>query len=124
MPRELGSAVPGQQACPMYLVHARLRSDAHAVLPHDAASLLSWCARPDERLEFVVVHGDVPAEPVLGMFLVADSLVAAEAVAAEICRRALRAHASLSGFRLHSCDATLPVDYYDRLLGDSDSGLP
>ncbi len=55
------------------------------------------------------------------MFLLSESLAQAEAVAADICQRALRAHESLRGFRLHSCEAAMPAPYYDLLLNGPDA---
>ena len=109
----------------MYLIHAQLVSESNEELPADTPEVILRCARSADRLEHVVLHpGAAPAPgPVLGLFLLGTTLEAAEDAAALLCRRALRSR-ELRGFRLLTCNAVLPVAYYEQLLGRTDTGEP
>ncbi|WP_309053180.1 hypothetical protein [Streptomyces sp.] len=94
----------------MYLVHAHLRPPAQGgELPSDVRALVHGCARPGEGVEHVSVHGDVPSAPVLGLFLLAESLARAEASAAAVCGRLLESRPELSGWTLLRAEAPLIV---------------
>jgi len=99
----------------MYLIHARLGIPAGRELPHEAASVITSCARPGEGLEHLVVHPVPRGGAVVGLFVAAPDLARAEAVAWSICRRALRVP-RLSGVTLLSCASPLVTAYYERLL--------
>ncbi|GHB39162.1 hypothetical protein GCM10010331_28470 [Streptomyces xanthochromogenes] len=99
----------------MYLVHVRLDGPAETPLPCGAAALLMGCADPDDGLEHVSVAPDGAGGPVLGLFLVAPSLVVAERVAATVCTRALARHSPLAPFRMASCGVVLIPEYWDML---------
>ncbi len=104
----------------MYLVHAQLASNNEAALPPDTVPLVTGCARPEDRLEHVAVHQEDPPGPVLGLFLLAESLEQAEGAAFRVCLRALRTCRGLTGFRLLSCGAAWPAAYYEGLLAAPD----
>ncbi|MFD5326426.1 hypothetical protein [Streptomyces sp. NPDC127092] len=94
----------------MYLVHAHLRPPASGgELPSDVRALVYGCARPEDGVEHVSVHGDPPSAPVLGLFLVDDSLARAEASAAAVCARLLASRPELSGWTLLRAEAPLIV---------------
>lgn len=84
----------------MYLLHVRLRSSVGAVPADRAWALFACCARKGEGLEHVAVHAAVPGSPVVGLFISAASIEAAERNALAICHRALARHPELGGFRL------------------------
>lgn len=95
----------------MYLVHAHLRRSAQGgELPSDLRALVYESARPEDGVEHVSVHGDdASSEPVLGLFLLADSLAQAEENAAAVCARLLGTHPDLSGWILQRAEAPLLV---------------
>ncbi|MFJ3727792.1 hypothetical protein ACIPYQ_35210 [Streptomyces sp. NPDC090045] len=94
----------------MYLVHARLRPPPQGgELPPDLRAFIYECARPEEGVEHVSVHGDASSAPVLGLFLLADSLARAEANAAAVCARLLEIHPELPGWTLVRAEAPLLV---------------
>ncbi|GGU81759.1 hypothetical protein GCM10010260_12800 [Streptomyces filipinensis] len=100
----------------MYLVHARLESDEHTEIPAGTVDLLTRSATPDDQLEHVVMHTHGDPGPVLGFFILAQSLEEAEGVAASLCQRVLDENAELHRFRIASCNATAPWSYYERIL--------
>ncbi|SEM40456.1 hypothetical protein [Streptacidiphilus jiangxiensis] len=100
----------------MYLVHVRLGEPGHAPLPDDAAALVRSCARPADGLEFVVAHPAAMPDPVLGLFLIADSLADAEARAFRICRLALERYAPLSTWALVEAQVPLLTPFFEQLL--------
>ncbi|MGK5733239.1 hypothetical protein [Streptomyces sp. URMC 124] len=95
----------------MYLVHVRLHGPADVPLPEETGSLFACCAGSGDGLEHVSVHPEDPGGPVVGLFLTAPSLAAAELRAAALCARALAAHSRLAPFRTASCGAALIPDY-------------
>lgn len=100
----------------MYLIHARLRPPPNGELPADAAARVAARARPGDGLEHVVAHPAAEGGPVIGLFLTAPSLAAAEIAAAALCHRALAADEGLDGFTLGSCAAAFVAPFYERLL--------
>ncbi|WP_159394079.1 hypothetical protein [Streptomyces sp. NRRL S-495] len=106
----------------MYLVHAALRHPApEAVLPPDTRDLLSALVRPEDRIEHLVLHRDAVPDPVLGLFLLTDSLAEAERRAAAFCRTALESFPELLGWRADRVAVPLVTPFYDRLLAASGS---
>ncbi len=104
----------------MYLVHAVLRHPAAgAALPPDTRELLSALVRPGDRIEHLVLHRDAVPDPVLGLFLLADSLTEAESRAAAFCRTALGSFPELLGWWADRVDVPLVTPFYDRLLAAS-----
>ncbi|MFJ9692631.1 hypothetical protein [Kitasatospora sp. NPDC101183] len=104
----------------MYLVHAVLRRPAAGGdLPESTALLLRTLA---ESVEHVAVHRDVRPDAVVGIYLLADSLAAAEQQAAELCRRAVKELPELCGWTVGRVGVPLVAPFYERLL--SGSGLP
>ncbi|MFF5503216.1 hypothetical protein [Streptomyces roseolus] len=94
----------------MYLVHAHLRPSAQVGdLPPDVRALVYECARPEDGVEHVSVHDDPSSAPVLGLFLVTDSLARAEATATAVCTRLLESHPAFSGWTLLRAEAPLIV---------------
>ncbi|MFJ8433526.1 hypothetical protein ACIQ9P_19715 [Kitasatospora sp. NPDC094019] len=106
----------------MYLVHAVLRHSApEAALPPDARDLLSALVRPRDRIEHLVLHRDAAPDPVLGLFLLTDSLAEAENRATVFCRTALGSLPELLGWWADRVAVPLVAPFYDRLLAASGS---
>ncbi|WP_411105046.1 hypothetical protein [Streptomyces sp. cmx-4-9] len=92
----------------MYLVHAHVRPpDEGSELPPDLRTLLHGYARPEDGLEHVSVHADAPAGPVLGLYLLADSLAGAEATATALCTRLLAGDRAFAHWTLLRAEAPL-----------------
>ncbi|MFJ6755856.1 hypothetical protein ACIQNK_12655 [Streptomyces sp. NPDC091273] len=92
----------------MYLVHAHLRPPSRGgQLPPDLRAVVNEAARPEDGVEHASVHGDASPAPVLGLFLLADSLAQAEVNAAAVCARLLEIHPELSGWTLVRAEAPL-----------------
>lgn len=107
----------------MYLVHAGLRApSADAQLPPHTADLVRGLADADGPVEHVSAHPHAQPDPVLGVFLLADSLNEAERRAEDLCRRALDALPALRGWRVGRVGAPLVAPYYEGLLA-AGSGL-
>lgn len=87
----------------MYLLHVRLRSSVGAVPADRAWALFACCACETEGLEHVTVHADIPGSAVVGLFVSAENIEAAERFALAICRRALERHPELAVFTLVGC---------------------
>ncbi|WP_438484871.1 hypothetical protein [Streptomyces sp. S186] len=104
----------------MYLVQARLRGAADAMLPPDVAARITRHAEAGTGLEHVTVHPEDKGEAVLGLFLVAASAEAAESAAWEICVRTLAGTPELDAFCLKSCRVSVPVVCLEWLLRDDD----
>ncbi|MGC0422786.1 hypothetical protein [Embleya sp. AB8] len=100
----------------MYLIHARLRPRAGRALHDDTGTLVLSSARPGEGIEHVAFHPDAKPLPVLGLFVTADSLAAAEATALAVCRRAIREQDALRGIDVVGCAAPLVTAYYEHLV--------
>jgi hypothetical protein len=109
----------------MYLVHAELRAPSPGgELPPDAARLLLAAALPAERIEHVVVHGRGGPAPVLGVYVLADRLEAAEAAVAALLRRAPDTVPGLHGWTSARVAAPLVAAYYERLLAEPGPAPP
>ncbi|MER6392845.1 hypothetical protein ABT236_30850 [Streptomyces sp. NPDC001523] len=94
----------------MYLVHARLRPPARGgEAPSHLRSLVYAFARPEDAVEHVSVHVDAAPGPVLGLFVLADSLAQAEANAEAVCARLLSGHPALMGWTLVHAEVPLLV---------------
>ncbi|MEU6968827.1 hypothetical protein AB0A71_13995 [Kitasatospora aureofaciens] len=101
----------------MYLVHAALQPvPPGRPLPADARELLWAAVRPEDRVEHVVVHPEAFPDPVLGVYLLADSLAAAESRTAGFCRRALATVPEFAGWTATKVAAPLVTPFYERLL--------
>ncbi|MGW2649015.1 hypothetical protein ACWC2T_29860 [Streptomyces sp. NPDC001393] len=100
----------------MYLVHARLRAAAGTAVPADVADIVTRHADADTGLEHVSVHNDAGTGLVLGLFLLARSLEAAECSALQVCLRALSHAPQLHSFTLLQCSAEAPFAYFEELL--------
>ncbi|MBT2440931.1 hypothetical protein J7E93_12565 [Streptomyces sp. ISL-36] len=100
----------------MYLIHAHLEPPPGAAVPVDADTRVCALGRPEERVRHGSLHADAQPHPVLGLFVAAPSLAAAEAVAREVCERALDLDPALRGIRLLRCEAPLVAPYYEGLL--------
>ncbi|MEU9075899.1 hypothetical protein ACFYUY_19445 [Kitasatospora sp. NPDC004745] len=102
----------------MYLVHAVLRPVSPGLaLPSDARELLRGEVWPEDRIEHLVVHPHPGADPVLGVYLLADRLEDAEARTDRFCHRALTALPQFAGWRAARGAAPLLAPFYERLLG-------
>lgn len=106
----------------MYLVHAQLLRAGDAVLPEHAAWLISDCSSPDDGIEYVVIHSDTEPGPLVGMFVLAPQVEAAERTAATVCQRALDTLSELAGFTLQRCAARLVPCYYDQQSRNGEDG--
>ncbi|MER5778286.1 hypothetical protein ABT144_29120 [Streptomyces sp. NPDC002039] len=85
----------------MYLVHAHLRPPARgAETPFHLRALVYESARPEDAVEHVSVHVEAAPGPVLGLFVLADSLAQAESNAEAVCARLLSGHPELTGWTL------------------------
>src|SRR5882757_4241990 len=85
----------------MYLVHVYLRPSAlNAVLPDEAAAAITDSCRGQDGFEHASVHIGVPPYPVVGLYVRAVSLEAAEEAAAALWRHASSVHESLGGWEL------------------------
>ncbi|WP_381092417.1 hypothetical protein [Streptomyces caeni] len=73
-------------------------------------------AGADTGLEHVSVHAEAGTGLVLGLFLVVDSLEAAERGARRMCHRVLSEAPQLRGFSLLRCSAEAPLAYYEKLI--------
>ncbi|MFF5445034.1 hypothetical protein [Streptomyces sp. NPDC012888] len=91
----------------MYLIHAQLLAPPGTTLPADAARYALALARPHEGVEHVTPHPHALPHPVLGVFLVADSLHEAEDRAAALCRRLLECHEGMAGWGLRRAEVPL-----------------
>ncbi|MFI1826075.1 hypothetical protein ACH41E_06410 [Streptomyces sp. NPDC020412] len=101
----------------MHLIHAAFRPLVpDAVLPPHPSELFLSAARPDERVEHVVTHPHARPHPVIGVFLLADSLDEAESRAEAFLRRVLTTEPSLTAWELVSATVPLMTPLYERLL--------
>lgn len=105
----------------MYLIHARFRAPDDLGPPDAAAALFTAHALPEERLEHVAAHPDADGrELVVGLFVSASCVEAAERAATAICHRTLDRSQSLRDFVLQGCGVGLVAKFYDRMLAESD----
>lgn len=100
----------------MYLVHASLRTPPHAALPADIGTWTWAQIAAGDGVEHIVVHADAQPYPVLGLYVLADRLERAEAVAAQVCRGVLRARAELAGWEIVDIRAPMVAPFYESLL--------
>ncbi|MFF8379652.1 hypothetical protein ACF07V_26385 [Streptomyces sp. NPDC015661] len=101
----------------MYLIHAQLASPAGMLMPCDAAAKALRLARPEEGVEHVSAHANGPRGPVLGVYLLADSLAQAEARTAALCERLLTRHPGFTGWSLRRAEAAFLAPLGHGLLG-------
>lgn len=98
----------------MYLIHVRLRAPAEAPALPDLAAIIYACAEESDGLEHVSVHTGAAEGLTLGLFLLADSLAAAEDSAARLSRRAVEHHPDLRGYGVVASGAVLvPGPWWD-----------
>ncbi|WP_330331872.1 hypothetical protein OHS33_20555 [Streptomyces sp. NBC_00536] len=102
----------------MYLVHARLQGPPGVALPLEARSLVRAQAVEDDALEHVVAHPRALPHPVIGLYVRADNLAAAESRAARLCRRVLERE-EFSGWSLVLAEAPMVALFYESLLTGS-----
>ncbi|MGW4699430.1 hypothetical protein [Streptomyces sp. NPDC004285] len=103
----------------MYLIHAQLVVRHGEILP---AALPEKICRQDVEpasVEYVVLHDDVPGVPVLGLFVAAADLGAAEQAAELACLRVLAAGPVPAAWSVVRCEAGFVADFYERGIGDS-----
>ncbi|MFE7135976.1 hypothetical protein ACFVIM_34515 [Streptomyces sp. NPDC057638] len=93
----------------MYLVHAHLATGTGAELPREALGLVRASALRGRGVQHIACHPDGPAGPVLGVFVMAETVESAEARVATLCRRALRIVPALRGVRLIRCEVVLAL---------------
>ncbi|MFJ9344355.1 hypothetical protein ACIRP0_34505 [Streptomyces sp. NPDC101733] len=108
----------------MYLVHARLRAPLGVPLPPETRSLVRSGVREEDGIEHVAVHPHASPHPVIGLYVRVESLAAAEARAARVCRRVLRECAEFTGWSLVVADAPLVAPFYESLLSASGPAQP
>jgi hypothetical protein len=106
----------------MYLIHAEILPP-ECELPCRVADLISDQAEPSDGLQHVEPHPDALGGPVLGLFVLAESLEAAEAAAGRICLRAVRHLPEFAGLSLGRCEAVLVPGHHDRLMGVGETGM-
>ncbi|MBT2447837.1 hypothetical protein J7F03_12280 [Streptomyces sp. ISL-43] len=95
----------------MYLVHVYLSSHpAGELLPGHTASVMTAVAEGRAEVVHVAVHADTAADPVIGVYLRAASLHAAEASTRALWSAARAAHPWLDGWQLLRAEVPmLPV---------------
>ncbi|MFJ2897795.1 hypothetical protein ACIO87_23255 [Streptomyces sp. NPDC087218] len=101
----------------MYLIHVRLGPPQGESLPSGVSELIQAVAVPGDGLEHVAVHPETAAGPVLGLFITADHLEAAEATAAALCLRAVGVCPDLRGFEVLAWHAEMVPQFYEHLAG-------
>ncbi|MBC3843071.1 hypothetical protein GXW82_31445 [Streptacidiphilus sp. 4-A2] len=104
------------------MVHAELLAGTDTRLPDDMPDLLTTCSYPGEGVEFVVVHRNAGRAPVIGLFMLAESLSRAEEAATAVCLRALASQPALSTFELERCEGRMVPAYYEQLLREGSAG--
>ncbi|THA88219.1 hypothetical protein E6R61_26805 [Streptomyces sp. LRa12] len=104
----------------MYLVHAQLTAPPGGCLPADVARRALALARTGERVEHVTAHPHAIPNPVLGFFVVAESLFEAEELVAVMCRRLLNTHAQLRGWALLGAEVPLAASLGHGPLGPTE----
>ncbi|GAA2774750.1 MULTISPECIES: hypothetical protein [Kitasatospora] len=95
----------------MYLIHATLRLAPGTGVPDDLGPRMRALAAPQDRLEHVSVHAGARPDPVVGLYLVADSLHDAEARARTLCLRTVAELPGLAGAEVALVGAPLITEY-------------
>ncbi|MCX5198630.1 hypothetical protein OOK31_32895 [Streptomyces sp. NBC_00249] len=109
----------------MYLIHAGLRAPSGGgQLPVRAAESMLALAETDVNtpVEHVSAHAHALPDPVVGVYVLAENLEAAERAAEVLCRRAVEEVRALRGWTVTRVGAPLVAPYYEHLLKTS-SGL-
>lgn len=92
----------------MYLVHVHLRPPrSGARLPAPTATAIARSAAGHDGLVHVSVHPDPEAAPVVGLYVRAPSLAAAEAAARRLWLHAASAHSALGEWELERAEVPL-----------------
>ncbi|MEV7522598.1 hypothetical protein [Streptomyces sp. NPDC091371] len=92
----------------MYLVHVHLRPPrSGARLPDPAAAAIARCAAGRDGFVHVSVHPDPEASPVVGLYLSAPSLDAAEAAARRLWRHVGSQLAALGEWEVERAEVPL-----------------
>ncbi|WP_405550574.1 hypothetical protein [Streptomyces sp. NBC_01171] len=96
----------------MYLVHVHVQPPVHGVLlPSGTADAVAACGRDVNGVEHVVVHADTHPHPVIGVYISAATLQAAEETAVTLWRRTLDDHHWLHSWTLLRAEVPLiPID--------------
>jgi hypothetical protein len=96
----------------MYLVHVHVQPPSNGVLlPGATAVAVTACARDMSGVEHVVVHADAQPYPVIGVYVSAATLEAAEETAAALWECALKDHHWLQDWTLVRAEVPLiPVE--------------
>ncbi|MGW7459938.1 hypothetical protein [Streptomyces sp. NPDC054797] len=101
----------------MHLIHASLKAlGGAAALPSDTRALDLGQALPQERVEHVSVHAHPLPHPVLGLYLLSDRLLEAEATARTLCLRTLPDCQELSGRNLREAQTPLAGPVFEPML--------
>ncbi|CAM5463979.1 hypothetical protein [Streptomyces abikoensis] len=100
----------------MYLVHAHLAPPPGTGIPQGIAARVHAARKPEEGIQHVTLHSGARPHPVLGLFVSAPSLAAAEYAARAVCLRALADDEVPPGIGLARCEAPLLTPYYELLL--------
>ncbi|MFK0254073.1 hypothetical protein [Streptomyces sp. NPDC090445] len=88
-----------------------------------AGSMLALAASDEHcPVDHVSAHAHAMPDPVVGVYVLAESLEAAERAAEALCRRAVEELESLRGWTVTRVGAPLVAPYYEQLLR-SPSGL-
>ncbi|UQX02338.1 hypothetical protein [Streptomyces sp. RerS4] len=109
----------------MHLVHVTVRTCSFgAQLPSEAPGLIFDLAESDEDgpVEHVTAHPHALPDPVVGVYVLADSLAEAERRTEALCRRAFQDVRALRDWRVTRVGVPLLTPYYEQLLHSS-SGL-
>ncbi|MDJ0380423.1 hypothetical protein [Streptomyces sp. G-G2] len=101
----------------MYLIHAGLRApSADDQLPPLTAEFIRVLAGADGPVEHVSVHRHAQPDPVVGVYVLTDSLDEAELHTEELLRRALDDVPALRGWSVTRVGAPLVAPFYENLL--------
>ncbi|MER5729228.1 hypothetical protein ABT084_12985 [Streptomyces sp. NPDC002138] len=101
----------------MYLIHASLRAPASGTpLPPHAGELVRTFADSEVPVEHVSTHPHALPGPVLGVYLLADSLEQAERRTETLCRRAFEKVPALRGWTVGRVGVPMVTAYYEGLL--------
>ncbi|WP_123972825.1 hypothetical protein [Streptomyces sp. Ag109_O5-1] len=104
----------------MYLVNIRLKSGSGGGIPSQVSALAA-AIRAADGVEHVSVTSDPQGEMVLGLFVLATSLVEAEGRALDLLERALDASEELAGMGWTHQGVAMVDQYYERRFAAGDS---